>query len=56
MNRNNIFIHLALAFVLVLVAAFAGQLNKWRKQWRPARFVAIEDKKKMASAEEISLS
>ena len=56
MNRNNIFIHLALAFVLVLVAAFAGQLNKWRKQWRPARFVPIEDKKKMASAEEISLS
>ena len=56
MNRNNIFIHLALAFVLVLVAAFAGQLNKWRKQWRPARFVPIEDKKKVASVEEISLS
>ncbi len=56
MNRNNIFIHLALAFVLVLVAAFAGQLNKWRKQWKPARFVPVEDKKKVASVEEISLS
>ena len=28
MNRNNIFIHLALALVLILVAAFAGQLNR----------------------------
>ena len=31
MNRNNFFIHLALALVLVLVAAFAGQLSRWRK-------------------------
>jgi thermitase len=56
MNRNNIFIHLALAFVLVLVAAFAGQLNKWRKQWKPTRIVSIEDKKKANTVEEISLS
>ena len=28
MNRNNFFIHLALALVLVLVAAFAGQLSR----------------------------
>ena len=34
MNRNNIFIHIALALVLILVAAFAGQLNRWRKQWK----------------------
>ena len=34
MNRNNFFIHLALALVLVLVAAFAGQLSRWRKQWK----------------------
>jgi subtilisin family serine protease len=56
MNRNNIFIHIALALVLVLVAAFAGQLNKWRKQWKPARFVPIEDKKKTRTVEDISLS
>jgi len=56
MNRNNIFIHLALALVLVLVAAFAGQLNKWRKQWKPAIFVPMEDKKKAKTAEDISLS
>ena len=35
MNRNNFFIHLALALVLILVAAFAGQLSRWRKQWKP---------------------
>ena len=34
MNRNNIFIHVALALVLILVAAFAGQLNRWRKEWK----------------------
>ena len=34
MNRNNIFIHIALAIVLILVAAFAGQLSRWRKQWK----------------------
>jgi len=56
MNRNNIFIHIALALVLVLVAAFAGQLNKWRKGWKPAQFVPIEDKKKTVTVEDISLS
>jgi len=34
MNRNNFIPHLALALVLILVAAFAGQLRKWQKQWR----------------------
>jgi len=36
MGRNNIWGHLAIAMVLILIAAFAGQLNKWRKQWKPA--------------------
>lgn len=34
MNRNNFLTHLALALVLILIAAFAGQLRKWQKQWR----------------------
>ena len=34
MNRNNFLIHLALAIVLILIAAFAGQLNRWRKDWK----------------------
>ena len=34
MNRNNFLIHLALAIVLILIAAFAGQLNRWRKEWK----------------------
>ena len=56
MNRNNIFIHVALAIVLILVAAFAGQLNRWRKQWKSqARIVPVEEKKKALSAEDISL-
>jgi subtilisin family serine protease len=33
MNRNNFLPHLALALVLILVAAFAGQLRKWQKHW-----------------------
>ena len=34
MNRNNFLPHVALALVLILVAAFAGQLRRWQKQWR----------------------
>ncbi|HEU0253662.1 MAG TPA: S8 family serine peptidase, partial [Pyrinomonadaceae bacterium] len=57
MNRNNIFIHLALAFVLILVAAFAGQLNRWRKQWKSqVRIVPTAEKKHATSTEEMALS
>jgi subtilisin family serine protease len=57
MNRNNFFIHLALALVLVLVAAFAGQLTRWRKQWKnQVRIVPATEKKTPRSAEEIALS
>jgi thermitase len=57
MNRNNFFIHLALALVLILVAAFAGQLSRWRKEWKShlARIPTAE-KKRPATAEEIALS
>lgn len=34
MNRNNFLPHLALALVLIFVAAFAGQLRKWQKDWK----------------------
>lgn len=33
MNRNNFLPHAALALVLILVAAFAGQVRSWRKHW-----------------------
>jgi len=57
MNRNNFFIHLALAIVLILVAAFAGQLSRWRKEWGSHLGpVPASDKKKPATAEEIALS
>src|SRR5215203_3986222 len=57
MNRNNFFIHIALALVLILIAAFAGQLSKWRKEWRShvGRLPTVE-KKQPATAEEIALS
>ena len=57
MNRNNFFIHLALAFVLILVAAFAGQLNKWRKEWRShVSPIPAGEKKRATTADEIALS
>jgi subtilisin family serine protease len=57
MNRNNIFIHLALALVLILVAACAGQLSRWRKQWKTHLGpMPTTEKKKPANAEEIALS
>jgi thermitase len=57
MNRNNFFIHVALALVLILIAAFAGQLSKWRKQWKShVRIVPTAEKKQPTSAEDIALS
>ncbi|HKY42153.1 MAG TPA: S8 family peptidase [Pyrinomonadaceae bacterium] len=55
MNRNNIFIHVALALVLILVAAFAGQLNRWRKQWKSQVRIVHNEKKQPATSEEIAL-
>jgi subtilisin family serine protease len=34
MNRNNFLPHIALALVLILVAAFAGQYRNWQKKMR----------------------
>jgi subtilisin family serine protease len=57
MNRNNFFIHLALALVLILVAAFAGQLSRWRKQWRSHMGpMPATEKKQPTTAEEIALT
>jgi thermitase len=58
MNRNNIFIHLALALVLILVAAFAGQLNRWQKEWksRGVGIVPATDKKRPTTVTEIGLN
>jgi len=57
MNRNNIFIHLALAFVLILVAAFAGQLNRWQKQWKTqVRIIPATDKTRSTTTTDFALS
>ena len=56
MNRNNIFIHIALALVLILVAAFAGQLSRWRKQLKSNVRIVPTEKKQPTSAEDIALS
>jgi subtilisin family serine protease len=57
MNRNNFFIHLALALVLILVAAFAGQLSRWRKQWKShLPIIPATEKKKAMTSEEIALN
>jgi subtilisin family serine protease len=57
MNRNNFLIHLALAIVLILVAAFAGQLNRWRKHWASEiRIVPAEEKTRPQNPEEIAVA
>ena len=58
MNRNNFFIHLALALVLVLVAAFAGQLSRWRSDWKShvGTIVPATEKKRATTTEEIALT
>jgi subtilisin family serine protease len=37
MNRTNFLPHVALALVLILVAAFAGQIRNWRRHWHSHR-------------------
>jgi len=45
MNRNNFLPHVALALVLILVAAFAGQLRRWQMQWKHhVRIMPAEEK------------
>jgi len=57
MNRNNFMIHLALAVVLILIAAFAGQLNRWRKEWKHhVRLMPAAEKRQVSAAEEIALA
>jgi len=47
MNRNNFLPHVALALILILVAAFAGQLRKWQTQWKSrVRIIPAEEKRR----------
>ena len=57
MNRNNFLIHLALAIVLILIAAFAGQLNRWRKDWKSrVGVMPVAEKKRATTTEDIALA
>ena len=57
MNRNNFLIHLALAIVLILIAAFAGQLNRWRREWKHrVHIMPVAEKKRASTVEEIALA
>ena len=57
MNRNNFLIHLALAIVLILIAAFAGQLNRWRKQWKShVGMMPVAEKKRASTVDDIALA
>jgi subtilisin family serine protease len=46
MNRTNFLPHIALALVLILVAAFAGQLRNWQKQWK-SRVRIVQTEKRL---------
>jgi len=51
MNRNNFLVHVALAIVLILVAAFAGQLRRWQKQYKSrVRIIPMEEKIRQATS------
>lgn len=56
MNRNNILGHVAIALVLILVAAFAGQIRKWQKTWKPERQTSSWPREAHEEPEEISQS
>ena len=57
MNRNNFLIHLALAIVLILIAAFAGQLNRWRSQWKHhVHIMPVAEKHRGSTADDIAVA
>jgi hypothetical protein len=57
MNRNNFLIHLALAIVLILIAAFAGQLNRWRKDLKTrVQIIPHSEKKRASTTADIALA
>src|SRR3982751_2115578 len=44
MNRQNFLGHLALAVTLILIAAFAGQIRHWQREWhshKPCQAVLV---------------
>ncbi len=54
MNRNNFLPHVALAVIVILIAAFAGQIRKWQQQWHerhPRRVVTITQPRVVAPVE-----
>lgn len=56
MSRNNIWAHLAIALLLVLVAAFAGGLRRWQRRPKPVQSRPAESKEnREAPAEAQSL-
>ena len=42
MNRNNIWIHVGIAVVLITIAAVLGQIERWRAVLKGPRAVQIE--------------
>lgn len=59
MNRNNFLPHVALAMVVILIAAFAGQVRKWRQGWHKfhvnERKVYVAPERKPVSSDERAL-
>jgi len=49
MNRNNFALHIALAIVLILIAAFAGQFRKWQQHWRSATQIMPSSSKEIVT-------
>ena len=52
MSRNNIWAHLSIALVLVLIAAFAGGLRKWHRRPKPVQVNPAESQKDREPAAE----
>ena len=42
MNRNNIWIHIGLAVILIAMAAVIGQIRRWENTLRSARTMQDE--------------
>ena len=50
MNRNNIWIHIGIAVVIVTLAAVLGQIRRWESSLRPAS-VSVDKKTSVLKAD-----
>ena len=52
MNRNNIWIHVTLAVILITIAAVLGQIDRWQSTLRSAPALPQQNEQQLDAADD----